>query len=290
MVELARQHGLVVLSDEIYDKILYDGAEHVSTAALAPDLLCLTFNGLSKAYRLAGFRSGWMVLSGPTQHARGYIDGLDILANMRLCPKVPSQHAIATALGGHRSIDDLTGPGGRLLAQRDRTWQLLNELPGVSCVKPAGAPVLLPPPRPSRPPRPRRPTARAGPAAARTHPARAGHRFQLATPRPPAHRHPPPRPGPPARHPADRRLPPAPQEPSLTGSAGVHTTSVTDQPGRGDSTQPDLLKRSAHSWSTARTPTYADVRRFSQVDGFTTTRYRGNPVAVVLEADVSAIV
>ena len=139
LVELARQHGLVVLSDEIYDKILYDGAEHVSTAALAPDLLCLTFNGLSKAYRVAGFRSGWMLLSGPTRHARGYIEGLDVLANMRLCPNVPSQHAIATALGGHQSIHDLTRPGGRLLAQRDRTWQLLNELPGVSCVKPAGA-------------------------------------------------------------------------------------------------------------------------------------------------------
>jgi alanine-synthesizing transaminase len=139
LVELARLHGLVLLSDEIYDKILYDGVEHISTATLAPDVLCLTFNGLSKAYRLAGLRSGWMVLSGPTSHARGYIEGLDILANMRLCPNVPSQHAIATALGGHQSIYDLTGHGGRLLAQRDRTWQLLNQLPGVSCVKPAGA-------------------------------------------------------------------------------------------------------------------------------------------------------
>jgi alanine-synthesizing transaminase len=139
IAELARRHNLVVLSDEIYDKILYDGVAHVATASLAPDLLCLTFNGLSKAYRVAGFRTGWMVLSGPKQHAVSYIEGLEILANMRLCPNVPTQYAVQTALGGHQSINDLVLPGGRLLDQRDTAWQLLNDIPGVTCVKPKGA-------------------------------------------------------------------------------------------------------------------------------------------------------
>jgi len=139
IVELARRHGLMLFSDEIYDKILYDDATHTCTAALAPDLLCLTFNGLSKAYRVAGFRTGWMVLSGPKKHATSYIEGLEILANMRLCPNVPTQYAVQTALGGHQSINDLVLPGGRLLDQRDTAWRLLNEIPGVSCVKPRGA-------------------------------------------------------------------------------------------------------------------------------------------------------
>jgi alanine-synthesizing transaminase len=139
ITELARRHNLVVLSDEIYDKILYDGAEHIPTASLAPDLICLTFNGLSKAYRVAGFRTGWMVLSGPKQHAVSYIEGLEILANMRLCPNVPSQYAVQTALGGYQSINDLVLPGGRLVEQRDTVWRLLNDIPGVSCVKPRGA-------------------------------------------------------------------------------------------------------------------------------------------------------
>jgi alanine-synthesizing transaminase len=139
IVELARRHGLMIFSDEIYDKILYDGVTHTSTAALAPDLLCLTFNGLSKAYRVAGFRTGWMVLSGPKMHATNYIEGLEILANMRLCPNVPTQYAIQTALGGYQSINDLVLPGGRLMDQRDAAWKLLNEIPGVSCVKPKGA-------------------------------------------------------------------------------------------------------------------------------------------------------
>jgi alanine-synthesizing transaminase len=139
LVELARRHNLVVFSDEIYDKILYDDVVHVPTATLAPDLICLTLNGLSKAYRVAGFRTGWMVVSGPKQHAESYIEGLDILANMRLCPNMPSQFAVQTALGGHQSINDLILPGGRLLEQRDRAWRLLNEIPGVSCVKPTGA-------------------------------------------------------------------------------------------------------------------------------------------------------
>jgi alanine-synthesizing transaminase len=139
LTEVARQHNLVVFSDEIYDKILYDGVEHVPTAALAPDLLCLTFNGLSKSYRVAGFRTGWMMISGPKRHAESYIEGLEILANMRLCPNVPTQYAVQTALGGYQSIDDLVLPGGRLKEQRDRTWELLNDIPGVSCVKPTGA-------------------------------------------------------------------------------------------------------------------------------------------------------
>ena len=139
MVELARQHKLVLFSDEIYDKILYDGAVHISTASLAPDVLCLTFNGLSKSYRVAGFRSGWVAISGPKHKAQSYIEGLDILANMRLCANVPSQHAIQTALGGYQSINDLVLPPGRLLEQRNRTWELLNDIPGISCVKPMGA-------------------------------------------------------------------------------------------------------------------------------------------------------
>ena len=140
----AREHGLVVFSDEIYDQILYDDAVHVATAALAPDLLCLTFNGLSKAYRLAGFRSGWMVVSGPRHEARSYLEGLDILANMRLCPNVPAQHAVATALGGRHGLDELVLPGGRLREQRDAALDLLTQIPGVSCVRPQGALYLFP--------------------------------------------------------------------------------------------------------------------------------------------------
>jgi alanine-synthesizing transaminase len=139
LVELARRHNLILFSDEIYDKILYDGSEHVCTASVAADMLCLTFNGLSKAYRVAGFRTGWMVVTGPKRHAASYIDGLEILANMRLCPNVPTQYAVQTALGGHQSINDLVLPGGRLADQRDSAWRLLNEIPGVSCVKPKGA-------------------------------------------------------------------------------------------------------------------------------------------------------
>jgi alanine-synthesizing transaminase len=139
IVEIARQHNLIVLSDEIYDKILYDGARHTCIASLADDLLFLTFNGLSKSYRVAGFRSGWLIVSGAKTRAQGYIEGLDILANMRLCANVPSQHAIQTALGGYQSINDLVLPNGRLLEQRNRAWELLNDIPGISCVKPMGA-------------------------------------------------------------------------------------------------------------------------------------------------------
>ncbi|MFD8594505.1 pyridoxal phosphate-dependent aminotransferase [Kitasatospora sp. NPDC059646] len=139
IVELAREHRLVVYADEIYDKILYDGVEHVPLATLAPDLFCVTFNGMSKSYRVAGFRSGWMVLSGDRQRARSYIEGLNVLASMRLCANMPAQHAVAAALGGRQSIRDLILPGGRLLASRDAAFELLNAIPGVSCVKPKGA-------------------------------------------------------------------------------------------------------------------------------------------------------
>ncbi|MEU9075761.1 pyridoxal phosphate-dependent aminotransferase [Kitasatospora sp. NPDC048538] len=139
IAEIARRHQLVVYADEIYDKILYDDAEHVPLATLAPDLFCVTFNGLSKAYRVAGFRSGWMVLSGDRQRARSYVEGLTVLASMRLCANMPAQHAVAAALGGRQSIRDLVLPGGRLLASRDAAYRLLNEIPGVSCVKPKGA-------------------------------------------------------------------------------------------------------------------------------------------------------
>ena len=144
-VELARRHHLVLFSDEIYDQILYDDAEHIATASLAPDVLCVTFNGLSKGYRVAGFRSAWMVVSGPKRNAASYLEGLTILANMRLCANVPAQHAIATALGdGPRSITALTLPGGRLREQRDLIYEMLNQIEGVSCVKPAGAVYCFP--------------------------------------------------------------------------------------------------------------------------------------------------
>ncbi|MEV7025123.1 pyridoxal phosphate-dependent aminotransferase [Kitasatospora sp. NPDC093558] len=139
IVEIARRHKLVVYADEIYDKILYDDAEHIPLATLAPDLFCVTFNGLSKSYRVAGFRSGWMVLSGDRSRARSYIEGLTVLASMRLCANMPAQHAVAAALGGRQSIRDLVLPGGRLLASRDAAYELLNDIPGVSCVKPKGA-------------------------------------------------------------------------------------------------------------------------------------------------------
>jgi alanine-synthesizing transaminase len=144
LVDLARRHNLLLFSDEIYDKILYDGVTHTPTASLAPDVLCLTFNGLSKAYRVAGFRSGWMMVTGPKQSAESYIEGLDILANMRLCPNVPTQYAVQTALGGHQSINDLILPGGRLLEQRDAAYAALTAIPGVTCVKPQGALYMFP--------------------------------------------------------------------------------------------------------------------------------------------------
>ncbi|MDX5299139.1 MAG: pyridoxal phosphate-dependent aminotransferase, partial [Gammaproteobacteria bacterium] len=144
IVELARQHNLVVLSDEIYDKILYDGAEHICTASLADDVLFFTYNGLSKSYRAAGYRSGWLIISGAKHRARDLIEGITMLSSMRLCANVPAQFAIQTALGGYQSINDLIAPGGRLYEQRNLAWEMLNDIPGVSCVKPKGALYLFP--------------------------------------------------------------------------------------------------------------------------------------------------
>ena len=144
LIELARQHHLIIFADEIYDKMLYEEAEHTSIASLADDVLFVTFNGLSKNYRACGYRAGWMVVSGEKSHATDYIAGLDILASMRLCSNVPGQFAIQTALGGYQSIDDLVAPGGRLRKQRDQAWEMLTDLPGVSCVKPKAALYLFP--------------------------------------------------------------------------------------------------------------------------------------------------
>jgi alanine-synthesizing transaminase len=144
LAEIARRHRLVLCSDEIYDRILYDGATHTPTASLAPDLLTLTFNGLSKNYRVAGYRCGWMAVCGPKEHATSYIEGLTILANMRLCANVPAQHAVAAALGGRQSIEQLVLPGGRILEQRNTAYDLLTQIPGVSCVRPKGALYLFP--------------------------------------------------------------------------------------------------------------------------------------------------
>ncbi|ASK66380.1 aminotransferase [Brachybacterium avium] len=144
IVEVARKHGLMILADEIYDKILYDDAVHTHIAKLAPDLLTITFNGLSKAYRVAGFRAGWMALYGPQDHATNFIEGLDVLSNMRLCPNVPAQHVIATALGGHQSVQELLLPGGRLREQRDVAFEGLSAIDGVSVVKASGALYMFP--------------------------------------------------------------------------------------------------------------------------------------------------
>ena len=144
IADIAREHGLIIFADEIYDKILYDGAVHHHIAAIAPDLLTVTFNGLSKAYRICGFRQGWMILNGPKDKAQGYIEGLNMLASMRLCANVPMQHAIQTALGGYQSINELIVPGGRLYEQRQRAYDLLNQIPGISCVKPKGALYMFP--------------------------------------------------------------------------------------------------------------------------------------------------
>ena len=144
IVEIARQNELIVFADEIYDKTLYDGEKHISIASLADDVLFVTFNGLSKNYRACGYRSGWMIVSGDKRHAQDYIEGLNILASMRLCANVPGQFAIQTALGGYQSIDDLVAPGGRLYRQRDLAHALITQIPGVSCFKPKAALYLFP--------------------------------------------------------------------------------------------------------------------------------------------------
>ena len=144
IAQVARENDLLILADEIYDRILYDGAEHISMAQVAPDMLCITFNGLSKAYRVAGYRAGWMILTGRKHHAAGFIEGLELLAGTRLCPNAPAQHAIQVALGGRQSIYDLTCEGGRLLEQRNVAYEKLNEIPGISCTKPMGAMYCFP--------------------------------------------------------------------------------------------------------------------------------------------------
>jgi alanine-synthesizing transaminase len=144
ILEIARTHQLIVYSDEIYDKVVYDGRSHTAIASLAEDVLCITFGGLSKNYRACGYRAGWMIVSGEKKHAHDYIEGLNILASMRLCSNVPGQQAIQTALGGYQSIDDLVAPNGRLTRQRDLAYELLSEIPGVACVKPKAAMYLFP--------------------------------------------------------------------------------------------------------------------------------------------------
>ncbi|MDG2141599.1 MAG: pyridoxal phosphate-dependent aminotransferase [Gammaproteobacteria bacterium] len=144
LVSLARKYNLTLFADEIYSQIVYDEAEYFPLASLSEDVFTVSFNGLSKSFRLAGFRSGWMIVSGPKNLAKSYIEGLEILTNMRLCANVPGQYAVQTALSNHQSIKELTLPGGRLKNQRDITWKLLNQIPGVSCVKPMGAIYLFP--------------------------------------------------------------------------------------------------------------------------------------------------
>ncbi len=144
IIEIARQNDLIIYADEIYDKVLYEGATHTSIASLADDVLFITFNGLSKNYRSCGFRAGWMIVSGEKRHARDYIEGLTMLASMRLCANVPAQNGIQTALGGYQSIDDLVCEGGRLKRQRDLAWEMMTAIPGVSCHKPQAALYLFP--------------------------------------------------------------------------------------------------------------------------------------------------
>ena len=144
IVEIAREHGLVILADEVYDKVLYDGIKHTALASLSNDVLTLTFNSLSKSYRSCGYRAGWLVVSGDKKQATDYIEGLNMLSNMKLCSNVPGQWAIQTALGGYQSINDLTCEGGRLRRQRDLAFELIIAIPGVSCVKPQAALYMFP--------------------------------------------------------------------------------------------------------------------------------------------------
>jgi len=144
IIAIAREHELVILADEVYDKVLYDGAKHTAIASLCEDVLTLTFNSLSKSYRSCGYRAGWMFLSGDKKPAADYIEGLNMLSNMRLCANVPGQHAIQTALGGYQSINELVAEGGRLRRQRDLAYDLITAIPGVTCVKPTAALYMFP--------------------------------------------------------------------------------------------------------------------------------------------------
>ena len=144
IVAIAREHGLVIFADEVYDKVLYDGAKHTAIGSLSEDVLTLTFNSLSKSYRSCGYRAGWMVVSGDKKPAKDYIEGLNMLSNMRLCANVPGQWAVQTALGGYQSINELVGEGGRLRKQRDLAYELITAIPGVTCVKPQAALYMFP--------------------------------------------------------------------------------------------------------------------------------------------------
>ena len=144
IVDIAREHQLIIFADEIYDRLVMDGEEHISIASLAPDLFCVTLNGLSKSHRIAGFRVGWMCLSGDTSYAKGYIEGLNMLASMRLCSNVPAQSIVQTALGGYQSSDELLLPGGRIYEQREFIYHALNRIPGISAVKPKAAFYIFP--------------------------------------------------------------------------------------------------------------------------------------------------
>ena len=144
IIAIARQHGLIIYADEIYDKVLYDGEKHTAMGALSEDVLTISFNGLSKNYRSCGYRAGWMIVSGDKRDAKDYIEGLDMLASMRLCANVPAQYGIQTALGGYQSINDLVAPGGRLCRQRDLAHELITAIPGVTCVKPKAALYMFP--------------------------------------------------------------------------------------------------------------------------------------------------
>ena len=144
IIDIARKHQLIIYSDEIYDKVLYDGTRHTAIGSLSEDVLTITFNGLSKNYRSCGYRAGWMVVSGDKRHAQDYIEGLDMLASMRLCANAPGQHGIQTALGGYQSIDDLVAEGGRMRRQRDVAYELISAIPGVTCVKPKATLYMFP--------------------------------------------------------------------------------------------------------------------------------------------------
>ncbi len=144
IVQVAREHDLIIFSDEIYDRLVMDGLEHISIASLAPDLFCVTFSGLSKSHMIAGFRVGWMVLSGDKSRAKSYIEGLNMLSSMRLCSNVPAQAIIQTALGGYQSVNEYTRPGGRIYEQREYVYKALNDIPGVTAVKPKAAFYIFP--------------------------------------------------------------------------------------------------------------------------------------------------
>ena len=144
MVEIARQHNLILMVDEIYDRLVMDGGEHVAVASLAPDVFCVTMNGLSKSHRIAGFRVGWMVLSGPKSHVKGYIEGINMLSNMRLCSNVLAQQVVQTSLGGIQSVDKLLLPGGRIYEQRNFIYKAINDIPGLSAVKPQAGLYIFP--------------------------------------------------------------------------------------------------------------------------------------------------